>query len=219
MQPIEPWLSGGVMPIQSTGLLGVGQPAPAFALHATPDQTLTLAELRGRPVILVFYPADWSPVCGDQIGLYNELLGEFDKFGAQIVGISVDGSWCHAASRMTASYVFLCLPISSPRVRSHACTAYIRAMRGVSERALYVNRRRGKSSAGAICRPWESIPARTVFWKPLRTYLPNPPGVSHESLGTGHGATRSRSRSTQCGIVLIEYGDFECPYCGERTRN
>jgi AhpC/TSA family len=43
-------------------------------LHATPDQTLTLKGLRGRPVILTFYPADWSPVCGDQMALYNEVL-------------------------------------------------------------------------------------------------------------------------------------------------
>src|ERR1700721_2741115 len=85
------------MPIDSSGLLGVGQTAPDFTLQATPDQTLSLAELRGRPVVLAFYPADWSPVCGDQIGLYNEVLSEFQDLGAQLLGISVDGVWCHAA--------------------------------------------------------------------------------------------------------------------------
>jgi peroxiredoxin len=62
-----------------------------------PDQTLTLRDLLGRPVILVFYPADWSPVCGDQMALYNEILPEFRKCGAQMLGVFVDGAWCHGA--------------------------------------------------------------------------------------------------------------------------
>src|SRR5262249_37192369 len=74
-----------------------GTPAPDFGLKSTPDQTVRLSEFRGQPVVLVFYPADWSPVCGDQVGLYNELLSEFQQLGAVMVGISVDGVWCHAA--------------------------------------------------------------------------------------------------------------------------
>ena len=74
-----------------------GTPAPDFSLHVTPDQKLSLSELRGKPVILTFYPADWSPVCGDQLALYNEILPEFQKYGAALVGISVDGVWCHDA--------------------------------------------------------------------------------------------------------------------------
>src|SRR5438874_12577682 len=77
-------------------LLEPGAPAPDFTLHVTPDQKLSLSELRGKPVILAFYPADFSPVCGDQMALYNEILPEFHKFGAEILGISVDGVWCHA---------------------------------------------------------------------------------------------------------------------------
>jgi peroxiredoxin len=63
-------------------ILGPGTIAPDFTLHVTPDQQLSLSELRGRPVILAFYPADWSPVCGDQMGLYNEVRSEFQKFNA-----------------------------------------------------------------------------------------------------------------------------------------
>src|SRR5246127_285196 len=80
-----------------SNVLPPGTPAPDFTLHATPDQTLALRELRGRPVILAFYPADWSPVCGDQMALYNEVLPEFRRFNAELLGISVDGVWCHAA--------------------------------------------------------------------------------------------------------------------------
>ena len=77
--------------------LKAGTPAPDFALASTPDQKVSLSELRGNPVVLVFYPADWSPVCSDQLGLYNELTPEFAEFEAQLIGISVDGIWCHLA--------------------------------------------------------------------------------------------------------------------------
>ena len=75
----------------------MGSAAPDFTLPSDPDHSVTLSPLRGRPVVLVFYPADWSPVCADQVALYSELLPEFEAFGAQLLGISVDGVWCHAA--------------------------------------------------------------------------------------------------------------------------
>jgi peroxiredoxin len=78
-------------------ILDAGTVAPNFTLRVTPDQDLTLSDLRGKPIILTFYPADWSPVCGDQVTLYNEFLPEFHKHDAELLGISVDGVWCHAA--------------------------------------------------------------------------------------------------------------------------
>src|SRR5262245_57089753 len=74
-----------------------GVVAPSFNLKATPDQAVSLAECRGRPVVLVFYPADWSPVCSDQLTVYNEVLDEFRAHDAQLIAISVDGVWCHLA--------------------------------------------------------------------------------------------------------------------------
>jgi peroxiredoxin len=71
--------------------LEAGMPAPGFTLPSTPDQKLSLEDFRGRPVILAFYPADWSPVCGDQMALYNEILPEFKRHNAELLGISVDG--------------------------------------------------------------------------------------------------------------------------------
>src|SRR5712672_3475917 len=81
----------------ASGPLPPGTPAPSFELNCTPDQKVSLSELRGRPVILAFYPADWSPVCGDQMALYNEILPEFKRNRAELLGISVDGVWCHDA--------------------------------------------------------------------------------------------------------------------------
>src|SRR5258708_26699785 len=75
-------------------ILSPGTAAPDFSLHSTPDQLVSLSDFRGAPLIVAFYPADWSPVCGDQMALYNEVLPEFHKFKAAIVGISVNGARC-----------------------------------------------------------------------------------------------------------------------------
>src|SRR5206468_7048834 len=79
------------------GPLPPGTEAPEFRLPSTPDQTVSLSEFRGQPLILAFYPEDWSPVCSDQLALYQELLPEFQKFNAELLGISVDGIWSHLA--------------------------------------------------------------------------------------------------------------------------
>jgi peroxiredoxin len=95
--------------------LPAGTPAPDFSLPVTADQRLELAELRGRPVILAFYPADWSPVCGDQMALYNQVLPEFRRLGAELVGISVDGVWCHRAFAETRNLHFPLLADFEPK--------------------------------------------------------------------------------------------------------
>jgi peroxiredoxin len=69
-------------------VLKAGTPAPDFTLHTTPDQKVSLSEFHGRPAILAFYPADWSPVCGDEVALFNEILPEFEKFNAAFLGLS-----------------------------------------------------------------------------------------------------------------------------------
>ena len=115
-----------------------GTLAPDFALPSTPDQRLSLAELRGRPVILVFYPEDWSPICSDQLGLYQQLLPEFQRFNAELVGISVDGIWSHLAFAKDRNLHFPLLADFEPKGEvSRAYQAY-RAEDGTSERALYV---------------------------------------------------------------------------------
>ena len=78
-------------------MLQKGTQAPEFELFSTPDQKVKLSELRGKKVILAFYPADWSPVCGDQMAMYNEMLKFFHKYNAEVVGISVDSKWSHMA--------------------------------------------------------------------------------------------------------------------------
>jgi len=119
-------------------ILPAGTPAPDFTLHVTPDQTLSLNELRGRPVILAFYPADWSPVCGDQMALYNEVLSEFHRFNAELLGISVDGVWCHAAFSRDRHLHFPLLADFEPKGAVAKLYQVFRGGDGFSERALFV---------------------------------------------------------------------------------
>jgi peroxiredoxin len=119
-------------------LLSPGTEAPDFILPVTPDQKLSLGELRGRPVVLAFYPADWSPVCGDQMALYNEIMPEFHRFNAEVLGISVDGVWCHAAFAHDRNLHFPLLADFEPKGAVARQYGAYRDADGTSERALFV---------------------------------------------------------------------------------
>jgi peroxiredoxin len=121
-----------------SAILNAGAKAPDFSLSVTPDQKLTLSELRGKPVILAFYPADWSPVCGDQMALYNEILPEFQKFGAELIGISVDGAWCHAAYAKDHHLHFPLAADFEPKGAVARAYGAYREKEGFCERALFV---------------------------------------------------------------------------------
>lgn len=122
----------------TTQALTPGTAAPDFTLRATPDQTVSLSELRGRPVILAFYPADWSPVCGDQLALYNEVLDEFHRFDAEILGISVDGVWCHLAFAQARKLRFTLLADFEPKGAVAKRYGVYSHQDGTTERALFV---------------------------------------------------------------------------------
>jgi peroxiredoxin len=120
-----------------------GTPAPEFHLPSGPDAVLGLEDLRGRPAVLAFYPADWSPVCSDQMVLYQEIRPLLDEFGAQVVGVSVDGVWCHRAWGQQRGIEYPLLSDFEPKgAVSRAFGAY-RNGDGVSERALFVLNRDG----------------------------------------------------------------------------
>jgi peroxiredoxin len=115
-----------------------GTVAPDFTLHSTPDQTLSLCELKGHAVVLAFYPADWSPVCSDQMSLYNEILPEFEKLDAKIVGVSVDGAWCHDAFCQSRNLHFPLLSDFEPKGEVARLYGVYNKQSGQSGRALFV---------------------------------------------------------------------------------
>jgi peroxiredoxin len=151
--------------------LAPGTTAPDFALPSTPDKEVSLSDFRGQPVILAFYPEDWSPVCSDQLALYQELLPDFRKLNAELLGISVDGIWCHLAFAQDRNLHFPLLADFEPKGEvSRAYRAY-RAQDGTSERALfvidgagivqwsYVSPVRVNPGADGILRALESLPS------------------------------------------------------------
>lgn len=118
--------------------LPAGTTAPDFSLRSTPDQWVNLSDFRGNPLILAFYPADWSPVCGDQMALYNEILPEFQKLDAELLGISVDSAWCHAAFAKDRKLHFPLLSDFEPKGNVAKTYGVYRDGDGVCERALFV---------------------------------------------------------------------------------
>ena len=118
--------------------LAPGVTAPEFTLRTTPDQTVSLSELRGHPVVLIFYPADWSPVCNDELAVFNELLPEFARYDARIVGISVDGAWCHNAFADARNLRFTLLADFEPKGEVAKIYGVYREKEGVSERATFL---------------------------------------------------------------------------------
>lgn len=119
-------------------ILKTGTTAPDFELHATPDQKLKLSDFKGKRVILAFYPADWSPVCSDQMALYNEMLKIFHRYNAEILGISVDSKWCHMAFEQNRKLHFPLLADFEPKGEVSRAYGIYDETEGESHRALFV---------------------------------------------------------------------------------
>src|SRR5437867_2653395 len=114
--------------------LSPGTPAPDFELPSTPDQKVMLSDFRGQPVILVFYPEDWSPVCSDQLGLYQAVLPEFQRFNAELIAISVDSAWSHVAFAKDRNLHFPLLSDFEPKGAVAKTFQVSRARQGTRER-------------------------------------------------------------------------------------
>ena len=121
-----------------TTALQPGITAPDFTLRSTPDQSISLNQYRGNPVILVFYPADFSPVCGDEMTLFNELLPEFQRLNAEVIGISVDGVWCHLAFSKEKNLKIPLLTDFEPKGEVAKKYGVYRQKDGIAERALFL---------------------------------------------------------------------------------
>jgi peroxiredoxin len=117
--------------------LAPGDTAPDFSLLTTPDQKVSLSEF-DEPVVLIFYPADWSPVCGDELTMFEAASKLFHDRGAQLLGISVDGVWSHQAFRADHKIEFPLLSDFEPKGEVARRYGVYRDEEGVCERALFV---------------------------------------------------------------------------------
>jgi peroxiredoxin len=112
--------------------------APDFELYSTTGRKQRLSELRGKKVILAFYPADWSPVCDDQLTLYNEMGKYFATHNAQLLGISVDSKWSHFAFSEHNKLSFPLLSDFEPKGEVARLYEAYDEKAGQCQRALYV---------------------------------------------------------------------------------
>ena len=150
--------------------LSAGTPAPDFTLRASPSERVSLSQFRGRPVVLVFYPGDFSPVCSDELSLYQAVMPEFQRFNAQLLGISVDSVWSHQAFAEQRNLQFPLLADFEPKGAVAREYGVYRAKDGTTERALFVIDRDGmihwsyvsppnvNPGADGILRALESLP-------------------------------------------------------------
>jgi peroxiredoxin (alkyl hydroperoxide reductase subunit C) len=113
-----------------------GTPAPDFALPDQDGNIVRLEDLRGQTSVLVFYPMDWSPVCTDQLNVYQEVLSDLEREGAHLYGVSIDSAFSHKAFREHLSVTFPLLADFHPKAEvSRAYGVYIEE-RGHNHRAL-----------------------------------------------------------------------------------
>lgn len=122
----------------SEEILRPGTRAPDFRLPSSEGESLALHDLLGRPLVLAFYPADWSPVCSDQLTLYNEALSLFEEHQAQLLGISVDGRWSHQAYADSRNLRFPLLADFEPKGEVARRYGVYNPQEGTARRALFV---------------------------------------------------------------------------------
>jgi peroxiredoxin len=132
--------------------ISVNQPAPDFELPSSdldngrPGKKYKLSDLRGKPVVLAFYPLDFSPVCTKENTCFREDLKQFESLGAQVLGISVDSAWTHAAFAKSLGVTYPLLADFHPKGAVAKAYGLYMDDKGISKRATVVVDKNGKVS-------------------------------------------------------------------------
>jgi peroxiredoxin len=140
-----------------------GSPAPEFSLPDQDGNRVSLSSYRGRTVVLVFYPADFSRVCTDQLSVYQEVLPQFEQAGAQLLGISVDGAFCHKAFQEHQGFTIPLLADFHPKGEVAKAYGVWSEEHGVAKRALVMVGPDGLVEWSYLSPPLEVPGANLIF--------------------------------------------------------
>ena len=119
-------------------MIGPGEAAPDFELRDQDGAKVTLADLKGKTSVLVFYPLDFSPVCTDQLNVYQEVLPELEQRGVKLYGVSVDSAFCHKAFQGHLGTTIPLLADFHPKGQMSSRYGVYNEERGTARRALVV---------------------------------------------------------------------------------
>jgi peroxiredoxin len=154
--------------------LPAGARAPDFTLKDANGKTVSLADFRGQNVVLAFYPLDWSPACSDQLSLYQNELAEFQKYDAQVIGISIDSLYSHGAWAAVRQLTFPLLADFSPKGEVARRYRVMREGDGFTERALYVVDREGVIRYSHVSPELHKIPSIYGLFDHLKALTEQP---------------------------------------------
>ena len=124
--------------------IAVGQPAPDFTLKDQNQKDVKLSEYRGKKVVIVFYPLDWSPVCTNEHTCFVSDLRQFEKLNAQVLGLSVDSVWSHKAFAEKLGIRYPLLADFQPRGAVAEKFGVYLADKGITGRAIAIVDKAGK---------------------------------------------------------------------------
>ena len=119
-------------------MIGPGSEAPGFTLPDQDGNELSLEDRRGKTTVLAFYPLDFSPICTDQLNVYQEVLGELEDHGAQLYGVSVDSAFAHKAFQEQLGITIPLLADFNPKGEVARRYGVYLEERGHSQRALVI---------------------------------------------------------------------------------
>lgn len=193
-------------------LLQVGELAPDFMLSTGPGRFVRLSSFRGRSVVLVFYQADWSPICGTQLDRLNANLDKFQELGAEVIGVSVDSPWSHQAFAASRRLRFLLVSDFEPKGLVARHYGVYRDREGASERALYVVDAAGRVAWSHLS-PVGADPGVDGVLDVLAVTGGASRGGTTRQLTVAVGESDHWKGTPNASVTLVEYGDYECPHC------
>ena len=187
-------------------MIAAGEPAPDFTLRDQDGEEVSLSDFRGRKVLLVFYPLDFSPVCTDQLSVYQEVKPEIEAKGVTMVGISVDSASPTRPSRRSSASTRRCSPTSSPRARSRGLRRLHREGRHANRSLVLVD---AEGTVEWVLRVAD--PARDPRRQPdLRRAREHCRPAADQRRGARRAGRTTTARE---GEALIVYADLGCPHC------